>query len=307
MEQNRFETAQEYRDDMILRVGDSDFYDNTKLKFVIPPIHKMEYELANLKKLGLEDTYLEFYKLNSSGLRSNDFTTDHDGKHVLFAGCSNTYGQGVPEEYTWTRKLYMKMIEQEKLSGYYNVGFIAATNIEIVMQVMLYIEKYGKPDYIFLGLPDTYREFGKMFRSDFFDEAEEKFGVKDYVGMEKYINTDHLNLISIFVYNQFYRYCQENNIKLFSFCWAGKAKDDQLAQKLYDIEPRNQFMGLHEFEWNDLYEHAYEYQNNNKDSVYKDFMLTALDDEHYGIAVHDFWYNFMYKKYLEDTLGEKNG
>lgn len=36
------------------------------------------------------------YSLNSSGQRCDEFKKTHEGKHILFAGCSITFGEGLP-------------------------------------------------------------------------------------------------------------------------------------------------------------------------------------------------------------------
>lgn len=300
-------SVEEYRRQILDLVGDSDFYDYNRLKHVVPPIPRMLAELKNLRKLGLEHTYDSFYTLNSNGLRSDEFISDHNGKHILFAGCSNTYGQGIPAELVWANKLYKKISETEKVSGYFNIGFIGATTIEVIMQTYLYIEKYGAPDVIFALLPDTHREITKVFKWQFLKEMMDQHGKTAQVKISEYLNADHINLVAIFMYNNFYKFCKENGIKLYSLSWAGPAKDDKLKTYTYEVDPRDHMHGLHEFEWDDLYAHAFEWKDNNKDSIYADFNLIALDDDHYGIGIHDFWYTFMYNKYLEDTKGENNG
>ena len=46
------------------------------------------------------------YRLNSNGFRSDHFKKlDTSNINILFAGCSFTFGEGLPEEYTWPRLL----------------------------------------------------------------------------------------------------------------------------------------------------------------------------------------------------------
>ena len=117
---------------------------------------------------GIEATYPEmtlddFYSLNSHGFRSDEFTMEHNNKeHVLFAGCSHTFGQGNMLEDVWAHKLFEYLGGYEELSGYYNVGIPSATYSEIARQVLTYIGQFGCPDKVFILLPDLHREFGKI-------------------------------------------------------------------------------------------------------------------------------------------------
>ena len=107
----------------------------------------------NLKKLGISLEQSEFYSINSHGLRSDEFITNHDGKHILFAGCSNTFGLGNFLEDVWSYKVYKEIEKNEKVSGYFNIGSPGATISEISYQIFVYCKDYGYPDTVFINLP----------------------------------------------------------------------------------------------------------------------------------------------------------
>ena len=123
------------------------------------------YEFSFKKPISREDPNLlkdvigdYQLKINSLGFKSDEFTKDHIGQHLLFAGCSVTYADGIPLQYSWSKLLYDYLNKQEKASGYFNIAGPGMTIVEIVMQIFIYIAEYGKPDKIFVFFPDIGRE-----------------------------------------------------------------------------------------------------------------------------------------------------
>ena len=86
------------------------------------------------------------YAYNSIGFRSDEFKKDHDGEHVLFAGCSETEGAGDNIENSWAGIVYNKMSETNKLSGFFNIGRSGWGWQIIIANTIEYIKAYGKPD-----------------------------------------------------------------------------------------------------------------------------------------------------------------
>ncbi len=308
MEQSSIdEVVNKLRDDITNGVPDYDFYQYEELHHVSFPHHMLRAELNNFIKLGMDHPGRGWYSLNSQGFRSDEFTTEHDGKHILFAGCSHTFGQGVPLEDLWAKKVYDAISQNEKTSGFFNVSFIGATYIQIVMQLFRYFKKYGDPDVIFVNLPDAYREFSLALRYQFLKGGANEITVSDS-GWQEHLNTDYINIISIMQFKYLEQYCKDHNIKLYLFSTTANPNEDKRDWgRIYEIDPRNHIPGFLPFTNSECYEHVFRYQKSHKDSTFKDFLLRAVDDEHFGAAFHDFWYNFIYNRYLKDTLGEKNG
>ena len=75
--------------------------------------------------------------------RCDEFKKEQDGKHVLFTGCSVTQGVGLELEEVWAHKLYTKISENEKVSGYYNLGVPASGIFFIVSNLFKYFNSYG--------------------------------------------------------------------------------------------------------------------------------------------------------------------
>lgn len=88
-------------------------------------------------------------RLNKDGFRCDDF---EKGTEVLFSGCSQTYGMGVPEEYSWpsvTTSLINKTTS--------NLGAPGASWPMIVNNLYAYFRKYGHPKAIAVVFPNTER------------------------------------------------------------------------------------------------------------------------------------------------------
>jgi hypothetical protein len=109
---------------------------------------------------GIPEDLNHSYKYNSDGYRSDDFKNIgdvHEGKHILFAGCSETEGVGTKLENVWSHIVYQKITEAEKCSGFFNIGSKGLSIDMIFQQVLSYIEKSGKPDVLFINFPDLFK------------------------------------------------------------------------------------------------------------------------------------------------------
>jgi hypothetical protein len=225
---------------------------------------------------------------NSMNFRSDEFKTHHDRKHIVFSGCSVTEGSGLNIEETWSYKLYEKISKKEQCSGYFNLGVSGSSITNEIITLFKYFNTYGNPDVIFINFPDFYRFYAYSVEYDVVSDA-----AYDY-------NSEPL--LKIMAYEYYFmleQYCKTNNIKLFSFTWM--PKDLELDGYLltgngsdYPLEKFNTFYKINEQEiilWVD------EYIKNNKNINNLEF---ARDNEHYGIAYHEYWSDFIYKKYLEN-------
>jgi hypothetical protein len=95
------------------------------------------------------------YTINSSGYRGPEFTTNVD---LVVAGCSVTYGMGVPENGTWGSIL-------ANLTGfsYNNLSLNGASVQWIVGQLFAYFNQYGNPKTLVCLFPNFTRS---LFCSD---------------------------------------------------------------------------------------------------------------------------------------------
>ena len=171
------------------------------------------------------------YNLNSLGYRDREF----DGKSdILFLGCSNTYGQGIPEEDAWTKILSKKM----NLSSS-SLAARGDSTINQVAKAFYYFEKFGNPKIVVALFPFsrimTPYVKGKMETKNKF--KRDKFEKYDYMPMIEYSETwgsfdrfskaphDPQSVLPedfVFFYENIFidmlrQYCKSNNIK---FVWS---------------------------------------------------------------------------------------
>jgi hypothetical protein len=97
------------------------------------------------------------YNFNHDSFRSDDFIKNHTGKHILFSGCSNTEGVGSPLETIWSKGVYNKLSKSNDLSGFFSLGKAGHGWQKIILNFMIYGEKYGFPDFFFVMLPNISR------------------------------------------------------------------------------------------------------------------------------------------------------
>jgi len=124
-----------------------------------------DYESTFNKKYYFAGRESEFYEededityvMNNFGHRSDDFKKEHDGKHLLFAGCSETFGFGSNIEHNWSKLVYNKISEEEKVSGFYRLSFPGGSWQIILNNVVGYIEKFGAPDSLYILMPNLER------------------------------------------------------------------------------------------------------------------------------------------------------
>jgi hypothetical protein len=176
------------------------------------------------------------YDVNSLGYRSKEFDGNSD---MLFLGCSQTYGQGIPQENTWTDILSKKM----NLSS----SSLAARGDSIISQVtkaFYYFEKFGNPKIVVALFPDyrimTPYTKGKMetkneFKRRNFEKYKEMPTIEysEMTGsLAQYSKAPHdpqevLTEEFVFFYENIFidmlrQYCKSNDIKFFWSNWDPK-------------------------------------------------------------------------------------
>jgi len=238
----------------------------------------------NLKELGINLSQQEFYKINSHGLRSEEFKKDHDGKHIVFAGCSNTFGIGSRLEDIWAHKLYKRISKEEKVSGYFNIGSPGATISEVSYQIFVYCQKYGYPDVVFINFPNYYREYLVIL-----DMYSEKF-IPDEITLNKKMITNNV----VVQYLSLLENLKANGTAVVAMTW-----DMMKDSTTNELDARDSFPDLIRIDRDELAEYCLAYEKENRNNTLKKYFLVGLDNDHPGIAVHDFWHGKMYNRYKE--------
>lgn len=145
-------------------------------------------------------------------LRDDAFTSDHSGKyHVLFAGCSITWGTGLEKGERWIDLAYKEINNNKECSGLFNVAQEGDGIQSQVGHIVEYVSKYGKPDLIMFNIPD----FWRLIVDD---------GVyRVYSGEHSNYSSDSLAKMLISTGKHYYKmlqdFCVANEIKLISFSW----------------------------------------------------------------------------------------
>jgi hypothetical protein len=220
-------------------------------------------------------------KLNKNDFRCEEFKTNHEGAHILFSGCSVTYGQGLLENQIWPTKLYNKIKENTKVSGFFNLAIPGTGVCEIVANIFKYIHNVGKPDLIFVCMPN--------FQRRYISQSKEQYNFLNiHHGVYKDGESDdYYDIIQIhsFHYLMFLEmFCKSENIKLYYFSYNNKYPSMAL-NRLFKINDK------------DLAQSVAEYSIKNVENKYA---LLARDDVHFGEAYHEYWANFCYNLYLEE-------
>jgi len=172
------------------------------------------------------------YRINSYGYRDPEYDGPVD---LIAAGCSQTFGQGVPEDYRWSSMLAKKL--NMSVATVAIPGWSAMSAISSTMQFIL---THGKPKVVALYLPDFFR-FDYVNNTNILIDAG--FDVKDHevsaltVGhsghidkfpklskkphyTEEVINPEMSHFMNGQVLFWFSEYCKEAGIQLVWGSWS---------------------------------------------------------------------------------------
>lgn len=212
----------------------------------------------------------EFYQneLNSFGYRCDEFVKEHN-KHIVFSGCSVTWGAGLNIDETWSKILYDKINYNKNYSGYFNLSIPGSSLIDQICTLFKYFKTYGNPNKIFICVPDILRFY-------FYNNKN------NYI-YDSFYNEDHIGFIKLFLFQYYFmleQYCNSNNIDLYSFTYDyNKINFNNLFENKF-----KSFIDIKK-------ENLIKFVSNNNDN---DFAILARDEDHYGTAFHKYWSNFLY-------------
>lgn len=249
----------------------------------------------------VERNYIKYFKkdpslvmgiFNDFGQRSDDFINDHMGKlHVLYAGCSFTYAEGVPIEMSWSG-LINKYINENicETSGYFNVGKGGANFRTMEDHIFGYMKYSGKPDVIFINIPEIGRE-NLEYRVSLRllnDDKDSAISKKDKIVTIENFKNRLLN---------FQRICDMLNIQLFIGCWTMNSSNHQNLIKEYCdpfsglnvINVAGNAWPLHSYSANNLGYPELEKEildELSENDPLRNIVYLALDDAHPGLLGH---------------------
>jgi len=167
--------------DQLRSSADDVFLDKLDLTWMRGPAPENNDYSRTISKLPVEyteDNGEVSYTYNSAGFRSAEFVFDHKNKkHVLFSGCSETEGFGANDKEFWPSIMH-EAFKKESSSGFFNLARGGWGWEKIITNSIVYFEKYGTPDYMFIMLPNIYRH------SQYFEEKGA------WLQVQRHINDD---------------------------------------------------------------------------------------------------------------------
>jgi hypothetical protein len=252
------------------------------------------------KMLEEDDINNDHFLTNQHGHRSETFINHHDGKHILFAGCSETVGEGLSLAETWSFKLFNKIKKNYDLSGYFNISNGKTGFATIIPNIFKYCNSYGNPDAIFINFPNILRfysfEEGNYTIDNLIEQNMENAGDQEAIRR----NSAKFYLLLYHYYFMLEQFCESNNIKLFAFTWdiwERPSKSVLPTQEVFDMLSFKTFFGINK---DNLAKYIDSYILKN--SKEKDIAIFSRDKSHSGTAINDFWANFMFEKFLENKI-----
>lgn len=223
----------------------------------------------------------------------------HEGSHILFAGCSITWGEGLFKEETWPYLAYQEIAKVEKTSGFFNIGFPGLSITQICFWLFKYFDTYGNPDTLFLFLPTPDR-----FITAFGDGHPQLGGALLEEGEANTLSSTKLvcRHYSLEVYKMLEIYCLSNNIRLITSSWSSESHDQKdMNVSTQDLLKNEKFfkpIGSPETE-HDMARFSYEYINR----VGPKTGVLARDNSHPGEPQQAFYAYFMLKQYFGEDYG----
>jgi len=198
----------------------NDFYEEDSYFYT-----KKTFSLENIQS-GLGDCNF-YYKLNKDGFRSKNFDEfDQNNTNFLFAGCSITYGIGLPEGLTWPDFFSKKVSDSQNNFDFYNISLPGASIFLNFKNILAFIKSVGKPDYILMIVPETTRNLH-------WDVESKKFANALITSQQRQVDINYKkqyvqenNLMFNIVYLQTLEYiCSILGIKLIWTSWNSISSD----------------------------------------------------------------------------------
>lgn len=221
-------------------------------------------------KFSIDSPYQDQYDLNSDGFRSEEFEKNTE---ILFSGCSNTFGAGIPLEHLWT-----KIVADKFNVKHQNLGVPGSSTMLMVSNLFEYFRIYGNPKILICLFPDPYRTFRiKNYKYGYTNHDSEKdfllskdedyfFNENNYFENLQHVHREmdgpsiiklptpienitqpdtsyYLSMMSINILEQ---YCRSNNIE---FIWSSWEAHHLNSLKLIQARNPERFPGMIDVEF----------------------------------------------------------
>ena len=214
------------------------------------------------------------YKYNSHGFRSIEFSPEVD---ILTAGCSFTFGSGLPFEYTWSQQLQRK-ITNKKIATISSPGY---STQKIISYIFKYFKSIGNPKMIICLLPDFYRflflekvsnkmvsHYKQIHQNSTLDKKfkQQIKSSSPPMNWGYYINYEYILMLE--------QYCESNDIKLIWSTWD--------TDEAFDHDKNNIF---HEIGFNNVHESLrdiFKYYHYDQENLIFDNMALSISFDRNG-------------------------
>lgn len=231
------------------------------------------------------------YSLNEHGFRTKQFKSlDKNVTNILTAGCSNTFGFGLDEDYVWPNILNNNLNNV----NLYNIAISGLDVAGIITNIFVFCQRYGNPEYLFLLLPPFNRTF--TLKDDHLIMQQEPL-FKDSNDMVKNILKKKSFLPPLLYNNLLFIknleiFCKHNNIKLLWHCW------DDNSQLIYENVGYANNISFKNFMIEK--EKLLKLKNNETLQNYKNWHF-ADDKNHYGYSIQIAWANMFYNSFKNNV------
>jgi hypothetical protein len=231
-------------------------------------------------ELGYQNESKFEYVINSDYFRDVHFDKSEKSSSVLAAGCSFTFGQGSPEEYTWPRILEKSLLKNNKNYRVFNIGSPGLGISSIINNIMSFIHLYGKPKTIVALFPPISRQFVfhpvrkeyTIFMPNLFYLNNPQWDKFIFKKTKEYIFEDALYQ-AITQIRMLENFCESSGINLAWTSW--EEEELQIYRELnfkYYFEDDSVIMGAEPKETLEVKEE------------YSQYLLSSRDKHHPGIA-----------------------
>lgn len=206
-------------------LANEDFYAHSQMSYRIDKADASLFENSEVFTLNYPEENIDkrvSYKTNNYGHRCDDFKKlDSNKKNILFAGCSATFGQGLPDNFRWSRKVYNSLDVPNK-GDFHCLGIMGASVEILTTNIIKYCAEFGNPDIICISFADFTRETLYDYDNDIFMlKNHAKYGEEDYDKLT--VESKEILYKLLIKFKQFYSileaYCVSNKIKLYSTSW----------------------------------------------------------------------------------------
>lgn len=230
------------------------------------------------------------YNYNNEWFRSDDFVKlSPENTNILFAGCSESEGIAGPLDEVWTKMLHDQIASKNNnVSGFYSLARAGFGWQKIISSFMIYVKKYGFPDYFFVLLPNVSRvfEWDEERKTWWYMQKfpiwynEEATNHREFAERHATLKEHKEHLINfILSWKLFEHYCETNNVKLLWSTW-----DHEEAPNLSRFNQFNNYFEINNNEWTEFIKTL------RPDGRIKNGDLYRRDG-HSGKLKHLFWLN----------------